>query len=127
MTGGVVERPGGETLLEKKLRFPATVVSFSTSPSLRGFHSSNFACPASIRAKVDYSWDATEAMPPIFADAIVECTETRSSLRANRLVVLAELLESSIRFFTSRKIRHDRTRSGSGPKSSLLPCSCEAA
>ena len=62
-----------------------------------------------IRAKVDFSWGATEAKPPVFADAIVDCTETGSSLRANRLVVIDTLLESTTRFFTSRKIMHDRT------------------
>ncbi len=60
-----------------------------------------------IRAKVDLSWGATEAKPPIFADAIVDCTETGASLRANRLVVLATILESTSRFFANKAMMRD--------------------
>jgi ATP phosphoribosyltransferase len=45
--------------------------------------------------RVDFSWGATEVKPPVLADAIVEVTETGSSLRANRLRILETVLESN--------------------------------
>lgn len=47
---------------------------------------------------VEFSWGATEVKPPILADAIVEVTETGSSLRANRLRIIDTVLESNTRF-----------------------------
>ncbi len=48
-----------------------------------------------IKAKVEFSWGATEAKPPHLADAIVELTETGSSLRANKLKVIDTIMEST--------------------------------
>ncbi|NQT29948.1 MAG: ATP phosphoribosyltransferase [Candidatus Saganbacteria bacterium] len=48
-----------------------------------------------VNAKVDFSWGATEAKPPELADAIVELTETGSSLRANKLKIIDTVLESN--------------------------------
>ncbi len=48
-----------------------------------------------VTAKVEFSWGATEVKPPYLADAIVEVTETGSSLRANKLRIVEELLESN--------------------------------
>jgi ATP phosphoribosyltransferase len=56
-----------------------------------------------IRAEVDFSWGATEVKPPHLADAIVELTETGSSLRANNLRVVETILQSSTRFISNRK------------------------
>ena len=50
-----------------------------------------------VEAEVEFSWGATEVKAPELADAIVELTETGSSLRANRLRVVATLLESTPR------------------------------
>ncbi len=61
-----------------------------------------------IRAEVDFSWGATEVKPPHLADAIVELTETGTSLRANNLRVIETLLESSTRFIAHRKAWNDR-------------------
>jgi ATP phosphoribosyltransferase len=47
-----------------------------------------------IPVTVEFSWGATEVKPPVLADAIVEVTETGSSLRANRLRILDTVLES---------------------------------
>lgn len=47
-----------------------------------------------VSVQVDFSWGATEVKPPVLADAIVEVTETGSSLRANRLRILETVLES---------------------------------
>jgi ATP phosphoribosyltransferase len=48
-----------------------------------------------VTAKVEFSWGATEVKPPVLADAIVEVTETGSSLRANKLRIVETVLESS--------------------------------
>lgn len=56
-----------------------------------------------IKAKVDFSWGATEVKPPHLADAIVELTETGSSLKANNLREIETILESSTRFIANKK------------------------
>ncbi|HUB80849.1 MAG TPA: ATP phosphoribosyltransferase [Bryobacteraceae bacterium] len=48
-----------------------------------------------VKAKVEFSWGATEVKPPVLADAIVEVTETGSSLRANKLIIIDTVLESN--------------------------------
>ncbi len=48
-----------------------------------------------VNAKVEFSWGATEVKPPVLADAIVEVTETGSSLRANNLRIVETVLESN--------------------------------
>jgi len=48
-----------------------------------------------VTAKVEFSWGATEVKPPLLADAIVEVTETGSSLRANKLKIIDTVLESN--------------------------------
>jgi ATP phosphoribosyltransferase len=48
-----------------------------------------------VEAKVEFSWGATEVKPPVLADAIVEVTETGSSLRANKLRIIETVLESN--------------------------------
>jgi len=56
-----------------------------------------------VSAHVEFSWGATEVKPPRLADAIVDVTETGSSLRANNLRVVAELLQSTTRFIANEK------------------------
>ncbi|MFL5341211.1 MAG: ATP phosphoribosyltransferase [Gemmataceae bacterium] len=51
-----------------------------------------------VKANVEFSWGATEVKPPRLADAIVEVTETGSSLRANNLRIVCDLLQSTTRF-----------------------------
>jgi ATP phosphoribosyltransferase len=61
-----------------------------------------------VTAKVEFSWGATEVKPPRLADAIVEVTETGSSLRANNLRIVGEpLLHSTPRFITSAAAQAD--------------------
>ncbi len=48
-----------------------------------------------VHVDVEFSWGATEVKPPVLADAIVEATETGSTLRANRLRILDTVLESN--------------------------------
>ncbi|MFZ5833450.1 MAG: ATP phosphoribosyltransferase, partial [Planctomycetota bacterium] len=54
-----------------------------------------------VTAKVEFSWGATEVKPPKLADAIVEVTETGSSLRANNLRIVDEVLQSTTRFIAN--------------------------
>jgi len=54
-----------------------------------------------VEAHVEFSWGATEVKPPRLADAIVDVTETGSSLKANNLRVIAELLQSTTRFIAN--------------------------
>jgi len=54
-----------------------------------------------VKAKVEFSWGATEVKPPVLADAIVEVTETGSSLRANGLRIVDTIMESNTKFIAS--------------------------
>jgi ATP phosphoribosyltransferase len=60
-----------------------------------------------VKARVEFSWGATEVKVPQLADAIVEVTETGSSLRANRLRILDTVLESATVFIMNRKAAAD--------------------
>jgi ATP phosphoribosyltransferase len=60
-----------------------------------------------VEAHVEFSWGATEVKPPKLADAIVEVTETGSSLRANNLRIVADLLQSTTRFIANEKAAAD--------------------
>ena len=55
-----------------------------------------------IRVNVEFSWGATEVKPPVLADAIVEVTETGSSLRANRLRIIDTIMESNTQLISNR-------------------------
>ncbi len=61
-----------------------------------------------VKAEVDFSWGATEVKPPYLADAIVELTETGSSLRANNLRIIETILVSSTRFIANKKAWKDK-------------------
>ncbi len=52
--------------------------------------------------KVEFSWGATEVKPPVLADAIVEATETGSTLRANRLRILETIMESNTQLIANK-------------------------
>ena len=56
-----------------------------------------------VKARVEFSWGATEVKPPELADAIVEVTETGSSLRANKLRILETVLESNTQLIANRE------------------------
>ncbi|MEX2286486.1 MAG: ATP phosphoribosyltransferase [Planctomycetaceae bacterium] len=60
-----------------------------------------------VKAKVEFSWGATEVKPPRLADAIVEVTETGSSLRANNLRIVDEVLQSTTRFIANKQSYKD--------------------
>jgi ATP phosphoribosyltransferase len=64
-----------------------------------------------VNARVEFSWGATEVKVPQLADAIVEVTETGSSLRANRLRIVDTVLESRTVFIANRAAISDSWKS----------------
>ncbi|MCJ8332068.1 MAG: ATP phosphoribosyltransferase [Lentisphaeria bacterium] len=63
-----------------------------------------------VTANVEFSWGATEVKPPKLADAIVEITETGSSLRANNLKIIDTLCTSTTRFIASKEAWADERK-----------------
>ena len=60
-----------------------------------------------VKANVEFSWGTTEVKVPELADAIVEITETGSSLRANNLEIIDTVLETTTRFIANKKAYED--------------------
>jgi|SRR5215813_4881637 len=60
-----------------------------------------------VNVKVEFSWGATEVKPPVLADAIVEVTETGSSLRANRLRIIDTVVESNTQLIANQRAMAD--------------------
>jgi ATP phosphoribosyltransferase len=60
-----------------------------------------------VKVDVEFSWGATEVKPPVLADAIVEATETGSTLRANRLSILDTVMESNTQLIANRSALAD--------------------
>ena len=65
-----------------------------------------------VQAKVEFSWGATEVKPPRLADAIVEVTETGTSLRANHLRIVDEVLQSTPRLIANHQAYADPWKRG---------------
>ncbi|MGO9440510.1 MAG: ATP phosphoribosyltransferase [Terriglobales bacterium] len=63
-----------------------------------------------VNVSVEFSWGATEVKPPMLADAIVEVTETGSSLRANHLRIIETVLESNTQIIANKKAWADAER-----------------
>jgi ATP phosphoribosyltransferase len=80
-----------------------------------------------VEADVEFSWGATEVKPPKLADAIVEVTETGSSLRANNLRIVAEVLQSTTRFIANAAASKDSWKRQKLENISLMLKSCLAA
>ena len=59
------------------------------------------------KVEVEFSWGATEVKPPVLADAIVEATETGSTLRANRLRIIDTLMESNTQLVANARAMAD--------------------
>src|SRR5207237_4651183 len=60
-----------------------------------------------VNVHVEFSWGATEVKPPVLADAIVEATETGSTLRANRLRILDTVMESNTQLIANHSALAD--------------------
>lgn len=80
-----------------------------------------------VNAQVEFSWGATEVKPPRLADAIVEVTETGSSLRANNLRILDEVIQSTTRFIANRDRYQDEWVRTKIQNIALMLQSCLAA
>ncbi len=63
-----------------------------------------------VEAEVEFSWGATEVKPPHLADAIVEATETGTSLRANGLKIIDTVLESTPRLIANERAWRDEEK-----------------
>ena len=73
-----------------------------------------------VNAKVEFSWGATEVKPPHLADAIVEITETGSSLKANNLRIVDTLCETTTRFIANNDAAKDEFKRNKMEKIALL-------
>lgn len=80
-----------------------------------------------VNAQVEFSWGATEVKPPRLADAIVEVTETGSSLRANDLRIVDEVLQSTTRFIANQQSWKDDRKRAKLDNIALMLRSCLAA
>lgn len=80
-----------------------------------------------VNAEVEFSWGATEVKPPRLADAIVEVTETGSSLRANDLRIVDEVIQSTTRLIANKKSWADEWVKQKLENISLMLNSCLAA
>jgi ATP phosphoribosyltransferase len=97
-----------------KVRWVLAVPESSSVQSVRDLHGKTIATELvattkrylennGVTAKVEFSWGATEVKPPELADAIVEVTETGSSLRANKLRIVETVLESNTQLIANKK------------------------
>ena len=75
-------------------------------------------------AKVEFSWGATEVKPPVLADAIVEVTETGSSLRANKLKIIDTVLESNTQLIANQRLLGGPRKA---PQAGRHPACCSKA
>ena len=80
-----------------------------------------------VTASVEFSWGATEVKPPRLADAIVEITETGSSLRANNLRIVDEVLTSTPRLIANHAACNDPWKKTKLDNIALMLASCLAA
>ncbi|MEX0726248.1 MAG: ATP phosphoribosyltransferase [Planctomycetaceae bacterium] len=80
-----------------------------------------------VTATVEFSWGATEVKPPRLADAIVEVTETGSSLRANNLRIVAEVLQSTTRLIANKAAYEDEWKKAKLGNIALMLKACLAA
>ena len=80
-----------------------------------------------VTAKIEFSWGSTEVKPPRLADAIVEITETGSSLRANNLRIVDEVLVSTPRLIVNHAALKDPWKKTKLDNIALMLRSCLAA
>ena len=80
-----------------------------------------------VNAQVEFSWGATEAKPPRLVDAIIEITETGSSLKANNLRIVDEILQSTPRIIANHAAMADPEKSRKLANIALMLRSCLAA
>ena len=84
--------------------------------------SRSYFASRNVPVKVEFSWGATEIKPPMLADAIVEITETGSSLRANRLRIIDTVMESNTELIVNKKAWADPARRNKIENLGLMLC-----
>jgi len=87
----------------------------------------NYFASQKVPVRVEFSWGATEVKPPLLADAIVEVTETGSSLRANHLRIIETVLESNTQLVANQKAWADPERHRRIENLSVMLCGAMAA
>jgi len=87
---------------DSPVRTPADLEGRTVATELVSVTKAYFA-RLGLNVNVEFSWGATEVKPPLLADAIVEVTETGSSLRANRLRVIDTVMESNTQLIANPK------------------------
>jgi ATP phosphoribosyltransferase len=80
-----------------------------------------------VAVRVEFSWGATEVKPPLLADAIVEVTETGSSLRANHLRIIETVLESNTQLIANKAAWADPARRQKIENLAVMLCGAMAA
>ncbi len=80
-----------------------------------------------VAVRVEFSWGATEVKPPVLADAIVEVTETGSSLRANKLRIIDTVLESNTKLIANKNAWQDNSKRKKIENIALMLCGALAA
>ena len=88
---------------------PEDLAGRIVATELVSFTRSYFA-ERNVPVRVEFSWGATEVKPPLLADAIVEVTETGSSLRANHLRIIETVLESHTQLVANKAAWTDSAR-----------------
>jgi ATP phosphoribosyltransferase len=87
----------------------------------------NYFAGRNVPVKVEFSWGATEVKPPLLADAIVEVTETGSSLRANHLRIIETVLESNTQLIANHAAWADPARRHKIENLAVMLCGAIAA
>src|SRR6202789_128992 len=87
----------------------------------------NYFASRNVGVRVEFSWGATEVKPPLLADAIVEVTETGSSLRANHLRIIETVLESNTQLIANRAAWADPARRQKIENLAVMLCGAMAA
>ena len=111
---------------QSRFRVPEDLAGCIIATELVNFTRSYFASRG-IDVKVEFSWGATEVKPPMLADAIVEVTETGSSLKANRLRILDTVLESNPQLIANSGAWQDAWKRQKIQNLALMLCGAIAA
>jgi len=104
--------------LRRPVRWVVAVPTDSKIKTVKDLHGKRIATEAveltkqfladhGVDAEVEFSWGATEVKPPYLADAIVEVTETGSSLKANNLRIIHEVMRSTTQLIANRAAWED--------------------
>lgn len=80
-----------------------------------------------VSVRVEFSWGATEVKPPVLADAIVEVTETGSSLRANKLRIIDTVMESNTKLIANKNTWQQTDKRKKIENIALMLCGALAA